>query len=383
MSAPSEMRDGNARAAGGPRKTSDRAIGAAWGLCAALIWGSYLAFARAGILAGLDTFDMIFLRFVTAGLFMFPWLLALRAREQVRTGVKRSLVLTILAGPLLVALAVGGFEFAPLSHGALIQPGALIAGSTVFGIWLLRESMTASRYAGLVVILAGLSLIVGPVAIVPSGNMLIGDAMFLASAIMWAMFAVLLHLWSVPPLAATATVSVLSAAVVAPAYLTARGVGALLQFPLEILLTQALVQGILLGVVAVVAFTHPVRRLGAAQAACFPATVPAIALVVGIPVTGELPTPTHWLGLGVVTLGLLTAVGVLGPRNGQVAMRNGEIEAADARNVAEPSERATSSMSRPVPIQEPSGCRQAPPFRDGGHLAPPSPRLEHEHRGPR
>ena len=53
------------------------------------------------------------------------------------------------------------------------------------------------------------------------------------------------------------------------------------------LATQALVQGLLSGVVAVFAYGRAVARLGAARAAVFAAMVPAVAILLGIPVAGE------------------------------------------------------------------------------------------------
>jgi drug/metabolite transporter (DMT)-like permease len=73
-----------------------------------------------------------------------------------------------------------------------------------------------------------------------------------------------------------------------------------------------LVQGVLSGVVAVILFTRAVALLGASSAAIFPALVPAATILIGIPVAGEWPTAGQWLGLAVVSGGLLIAVGAVG-----------------------------------------------------------------------
>jgi drug/metabolite transporter (DMT)-like permease len=54
-----------------------------------------------------------------------------------------------------------------------------------------------------------------------------------------------------------------------------------------------------------------VERLGASKAALFPARVPAATLIVGLPVTGEIPAPTEWLGAVMATAGLAVARGIL------------------------------------------------------------------------
>ena len=67
----------------------------------------------------------------------------------------------------------------------------------------------------------------------------------------------------------------------------------------------------LVGVLAVYAFARAVLLLGAARAAMFPAMVPAVAVLFGIPVAGEWPEPAQWLGLGIVLAGLPLAMGLL------------------------------------------------------------------------
>jgi hypothetical protein len=87
--------------------------------------------------------------------------------------------------------------------------------------------------------------------------------------------------------------------------------GPLLAAPPAALLTQALVRGDLQGVIGVTPLAHAIRVLAVSNAVLFPAVVPAISMLIGIPITGELPATIQIWGLVVVTIGLLTAIGVL------------------------------------------------------------------------
>ena len=69
-------------------------------------------------------------------------------------------------------------------------------------------------------------------------------------------------------------------------------------------------QGVFSGVLAVVAFAAAVSILGASRAAVFPALVPGAGILVGIPLTGEWPSPLQWAGVVLVTVGLIAALGV-------------------------------------------------------------------------
>ncbi|PCG09908.1 hypothetical protein COA17_08230 [Sphingomonas ginsenosidimutans] len=133
---------------------------------------------------------------------------------------------------------------------------------------------------------------------------------------MWAAFAILSRRWAVPPLAGVAIISVLSAAVYAPLHLATAGVGGLLAQSPATLLQQAVVQGLLSGVLAVFAFGRAVELLGAARAAALPALVPVVATLAGIPIAGELPTLFQIAGLAVVTAGLLVTQTRPDPRQG-------------------------------------------------------------------
>ncbi len=284
--------------------------GCGLGLAAAVIWGGYLAVSRAAVLHGLEAADIASLRFLVAGACFLPWLL-FGGRKAVALASWRMLLLAFLIGPPFVLLGVGGFAFAPLAHAALLQPAALLAGSLVFSRWLLGESLAPRRIVALTIVLSGLGITFWPGA-GADGSSLPGDAMFILSALMWALFASLQRRWRIGSVTATAAVSLLSAAVMLPACLLA-GVGhGLLALPLAELLLQAVVQGLLVGVIAILAFTKSVALLGAGRAAFFPALVPALALVIGIPVAGEVPSPAQWVGLAVVSSGLL--LGVVGPR---------------------------------------------------------------------
>ena len=81
--------------------------------------------------------------------------------------------------------------------------------------------------------------------------------------------------------------------------------------PLGMLAAQILVQGVLSGVVAVIAFTKAAALMGTARAAVFPAMVPAVAILLGVPIADEIPTSMQFAGVSVVTAALLVALGIL------------------------------------------------------------------------
>lgn len=298
----------------GAARLSPLARGAMFGLGAVLMWGGYLALARAGVAGGLTAMDFALFRYGTAGLVMAPWLLFNRPASLAGVGWGRGAVLALLAGPPFILIGVGGYAFAPLAHGAVIQPAAMIICATLLSALMLRERPPRERIVGLVMMMAGLAAIAGPGLVTGSGTAPLGDAMFALAGASWALFTVLARRWAIPALPATAAVSVVSALVFVPIYVLTQDLSRLAALSTAALATQVIVQGVLSGVVAVIFFTRAAELAGAARAAVFPALVPAAAILIGIPVAGEWPNGVQLLGLAIVTAGLLAAIGVFNRR---------------------------------------------------------------------
>jgi drug/metabolite transporter (DMT)-like permease len=173
---------------------------------------------------------------------------------------------------------------------------------------VLRERPSLFRLIGTSVIIAGIALIAGSGLAGGTGGEWRGDLLFVSAGTAWAVFTVLVKRWKIDPMAGTAAVCVLSAAFVIPGYLLWASPDRLVAIGFEALAAQIVVQGLLAGAVAVIAYGKAVESLGAGRAAIFPALVPAFSVVIGMPVTGEVPTTPQLIGIGVVSIGLLLAL---------------------------------------------------------------------------
>jgi drug/metabolite transporter (DMT)-like permease len=292
-------------------RQSPEARGMLFGAAAVLMWGSYLAFARAGVSAGLTGLDFTAIRYGTAGLVMLPWLLRHSPTTMAGVGWVRAFWLMLAAGPIFIWMGVGGYAFAPLAHGAVVQPATIVIGSTILAALVLKDRPDVKRVVGIAIIVIGLAVIAGP-ALLQGGTLTpIGDGMFVLAGLLWASFTTLTRRWGIKALPATAAVSVLSGAIVLPAYAITLGFDRLLALPTTNLVTQIIVQGVLSGVLAIICYTRSAELLGPAKAAIFPALVPAAAIIIGVPVVGETPTLFQLGGLVLVSVGLFIAIGVL------------------------------------------------------------------------
>lgn len=299
---------------------AERARRERWGFLsgATMALGASLAFAaaRAGIVDGLSAADLIFARYLVAGAIMLPLLLYWGLPTLAGIGLGRSLVLTVLGGAPFALLQTGGYEFAPLAHGAIIAPSTVTIVSTIGAAIFLRERLGRAHLTGAAVVLLGIGLIGWDGLLrsaAPSGGRAwLGDLLFFASSLLWAGFTLLLRHWRLSALRATAVVAVLSMVITTPAYLLWQGPEHLTTLPLAALVLQGLVQGGVQGVVTMVAYSQAVVLLGVSRAVLFPAIVPAVSVLVGIPIVGEIPSALQVVGLVLVTAGLLVTIGFVG-----------------------------------------------------------------------
>jgi drug/metabolite transporter (DMT)-like permease len=277
--------------------------GILYGVLAAVIWGAWPTGSRLGLQDALSVYDIAALRIGTSGLLLSP----LIWRRGVRgIGWLGAIVLAIGAGALFVLAGVGGFSLAPASHGGVIIPSTMIVFSALGGWLALGDRPGAARLAGLVIVIVGVVLVgwdswsVG----VGGDRSWIGHLLYIAAGVLWATYTVASRIWPVDPLHAIALVTVLSMTVYLPVYVIFGSPG-ILAAPVADVAFQALFQGVLVGILALLFYTRAVASLGAARGALFGALVPGFAVLWAYPVLGEVPTWRELLGFATVTAGMV------------------------------------------------------------------------------
>ncbi|HVR09364.1 MAG TPA: EamA family transporter, partial [Thermoanaerobaculia bacterium] len=79
---------------------------------------------------------------------------------------------------------------------------------------------------------------------------------------------------------------------------------------------QAIVQGFLTGIVALLLYGRMISLLGATSGAAFLALTPAMTALMGIPILGELPSAIDWMAIAVISIGVYVVSG--GPLPGPI-----------------------------------------------------------------
>ena len=287
-------------------ESSSPVAGAAYGVLASLIWAGFPAITKLSMASALTAWDVTALRFGTAGLLLLP-IFARRGLGSLRWS--GALLLVCGAGAPYVLLTAGGLAFAPAGHMGVITPSCMLLFSTL-GSWiLLGDRPAGGRVAGVLTIFAGVVMLGWDGLANHGAHTWLGDTMFVLGGLAWAAYTIAARAWSVAPFHATVVVAVLSMLLYLPGYAALAGPH-LARAPWSEIALQAIFQGVLSAVVALVFYTRAVALLGAARGAVFAALVPSFSLLFAIPILHELPTRLQALGVVLVTAGMVLVLGL-------------------------------------------------------------------------
>jgi len=261
---------------------------------------------RHGLKIGFTPSDLLMHRFLWSGIVFLPLVLRAGIGNLGGIGWGRGLVLMVLGGPVMSLISYTGFLFVPLGHGSVIQPSSATLGGLLLAAVFLHERIPPSRVLGAVAIVGGL-VVIGAESIGHIGpDGVLGDLLFVATGFMFAVFGTLLRHWRVNAFSAATVISVLSLSLL-PLYAASGGFARVATLGLGENALQALAQGILAGPAALYLFAFSIQTIGVARAAVFPATVPALTILIGWLVLGEPPTALQAAGLVTVLCGFYLA----------------------------------------------------------------------------
>jgi drug/metabolite transporter (DMT)-like permease len=292
--------------------------GALYGCAAVSIWASWSVVTRFAVTTTLDAWDIVALRFGVAGLLLAPVVIR-RGLARERLGWLGLAAVIVGAGAPYALLAAAGLRFAPASDAGALNPGCMPLFVALIAAIVVGEKLSTARILGLSLILAGAVAIVGWHAEgrgpAWSTSRTFGDGLFLIAAFLTACFTLVMRHAKLDPLHAAALVCTGSLVIYLPVYLALYG-ARLARLPLADLAGQALFQGVLVTIVSLLLYGRAVAILGASGGAAFGALVPALSALFAIPLLGEWPNQTDWIGIGLISAGVYLASGGPGRASG-------------------------------------------------------------------
>jgi drug/metabolite transporter (DMT)-like permease len=217
--------------------------------------------------------------------------------------------------PMIIGLAVTavagynwlfltGLTLAPASDGAIIVPGLAPVFTVIIATAVLGERLGARGIVGLAVAAVGLFLVVRPGG-EADGTRLLGDAMFLAGAVLWGVYSVLARLASrrFNPVSTTLYGIAVGSIILVPLALLEGGATTLVSAPMEAIAGIGYLA--VFGTVgAFVLLNLGVARIGASRASAFALLVPVVGVLTSVAFLGEELGPTTIVGGAIVLIGL-------------------------------------------------------------------------------
>lgn len=285
-----------------PTISRDIAIGAIWALLAILIWSGSLVYLKLGVVTGLTGADLAALRFGTAALILAPYLF--RAQRPL-PALRTMIVVVVTFGAPYVLLLSQAMQTVPAGAAGALNPGAMAIIAVLLALYDKRTLPPRSAITGIA--LTSIGLIGFALA---GGGLAPGHLLLLITGLMWALYARTVRRNAIDARLATTIVAVGSAVGYLPVYLSLPH-DHLTSVPASGLLTQIVVQGLLVSIVAVYAFTRSLELLGPVVGPSLPALVPVTTLILDRVILGAPVSSVMILCASLITIGL---IGLLTPR---------------------------------------------------------------------
>lgn len=226
-------------------------------------------------------------------------------------GVKPIAALGLLGSgaPFLLVVATA-MRFAPAADIGPLLPGTMPFFVALIGWTLFDEKLGRLRLVGFALILLGILAIGGRGLLHMETGAWRGHALLLVGAFMWGIYTHAYRRSGLTPMQAAGLIGFWSVAMLlpfgAPAIMEAIAAG-----QRDSLIIQTLIQGVASGIVAMVLNGIAIDRLGASRAAAVAPLGPVLAVLLAIPILGEMPDAAALFGLVAATAGVALASGIV------------------------------------------------------------------------
>ena len=183
--------------------------------------------------------------------------------------------------------------------------------TALFAFIIVGERPTKLRSIGLIIILFG-AFLVGSYSILRASNAETwkGHFLFLAGSGMWSMYSVYFRKSGINPLIGLVFGLFWGSVIAVPTLIIFGDVTFAKASNFDII-SMIFLQGILIAIVAMLLYNFAVQQLGAPQTAAFGALTPVLALIGGVIFLNENITSIKFLGIILVSIGVVLASGIL------------------------------------------------------------------------
>jgi drug/metabolite transporter (DMT)-like permease len=285
-----------------------RLVGYAALLTTVAIWGAWIVLTREAVTHSLPPSAIALLRMIPPTILLAPaiWRAGIFARGR----IVPLIFCVIGAGTPFMLLTATGMQYATSADFAALVPGTMPLFVALLSALLFKERLGWLRAFGFACCAAGVFAIAGRSLAEADAGTSFGHILLLLASLNYAGYILGFRHSGLTPIEATGIVAFWSLLMILP-FGVPPVVEAVRVGHLHDILFQAVLQGVLSGIVALVAFNMGIERLGASRGAAFVALVPVVATLFAIPILGEWPDLAAIVGVVTTSLGVLLASGIL------------------------------------------------------------------------
>ncbi|MDF2618176.1 MAG: protein of unknown function transrane [Xanthobacteraceae bacterium] len=289
----------------------DRTIGIGCALLAVSIWGAWIVSTRHAVHGHLPPETVGWLRFVVPAVILAPawWRVGLWPKR----GLGPFVLCFMGAGGIFFLVVANAMRFVPAADVGPLLPGTMPLIVALISVFVFRERLGRMRALGFICIALGVLTLGGRGVLAHEDGAWRGHVLLLTGALMWSGYTLAFRRTGMKPTEIVGLTGVWSIAILTPFGLPGV-IDALQQGYVREVLFQLFMQGLLSGVVALVAFGIAIEKLGSTRAAAFTGLVPALAAIIAVPALGEHPDLAAIIGVVATGIGVTLASGAFSGR---------------------------------------------------------------------
>ena len=289
--------------------TNSKKLGYVAALAAITIWAVFLLGTRFAVSGSFTVEEVLVLRLITAFIVTIPIMIKLGISISGQ-GIIGTLMLTIGGSAIFPYIIAEGLYYASASDAGALAPGTLPFWAALFSFIILGEKPSKLKLCGLVFILIGaLSVGLWQNLTFQNTQEWKGHLLFVLAACLWSIYSIYYRKSGLSPVHGLVIGLFWGAAIALPSLFIFGEINFSNKTIAEIT-SMALLQGILIAVVALVLYSIAVREIGAAQTAAFGALTPILSLIGGFMLLNEAVFFNKIFGIILVTSGVVMASGI-------------------------------------------------------------------------
>ena len=287
----------------------ERALGVSTAVAAVTIWAVFLVNTRFAISSNFSVEEVMTLRLITASIVTLPFMIKLGVLLRGQ-GFVSTIMIALVPSAVAPYIISSGLFYASASDSGALAPGTLPFWAALFSFLLIGEKPSKLRLVGLLAIATG-ALSVGLLQMLDGSSnpeSWKGHLLFLLGACLWAIYTIYFKQARLRPVQGLVVGLFWGTLFLVPV-LFMTGEVSFSNVSIREIVWVCLLQGVLIGVLAMILYSIAIRCLGAAQTGAFGALTPILALFGGVVFLGETITTGGVMGIFLVAVGVILASG--------------------------------------------------------------------------